>query len=414
MQYLRFLVEKKQVLVIGKVWPEPASSAAGMRMMQLIAFFKEQDYKVHFCSAAKPTPYSVNLNEHSIDCSEILLNDASFDDFVKKLQPAITLFDRFTTEEQFGWRVHQKCPDSFLLLDTEDLHSLRANREQALKKKNESSLLSDITIRELSSILRCDASIIISQTELQLLCEEFSLPKHLLLYLPLLNDAPQGFPLKDFDERNHFISLGNFLHAPNKDSVLYLRDVIWPLIHKQLPQAKMQVYGAYADEAVMQWSQPKSNFFVLGRAESAEEVMQSARVCLAPLRFGAGQKGKLVLAMQCKTPSVTTSIGAESMCNKDQWPGFVCDDPHDFADKAVALYQSKTTWQLAQAKCDKALEAFDKHTHLQQFKIEFDALQKNYHVNRTKNIAGQLLRYHANHSTRYMALWIEAKNKLNT
>jgi hypothetical protein len=176
----------------------------------------------------------------------------------------------------------------------------------------------------------------------------------------------------------------------------------------------MLVYGAYADETVLQWSQPKLNFFIMGRAQSAETVMSAARVCLAPLRFGAGQKGKLVLAMQCHTPSVTTSIGAESMFNNVMWPGAIANDEQTFADKAVQLYTSKDHWQLASAACAAALKPFDKEQNLHTFTIALESLQKNYRTWREQNVVGQLLRYHANHSTRYMSLWIEAKNKINS
>ncbi len=412
--YFRGYMSQASILVIGKVWPEPNSSAAGTRMLQLLQFFKTEGYKVHFCSAAKQSPYSANLETLGITCSTVLLNDSSFDDFVKELNPAITLFDRFTTEEQFGWRVHQQCPDSLLILDTEDLHSLRSDREDSLKKKKDDEAISAMTLRELSSIFRCDAGIIISKIELALLQNQYQVPAENLLYLPLLNEAPKTLSDLPFEQRQHFISIGNFLHAPNKDSVLYLRDVIWPLIHQQLPKAEMHVYGAYADEAVLQWTQKQRNFFVFGRAEDAVQVMHNARVCLAPLRFGAGQKGKLLLAMQCGSPSVTTSIGAESMCEKKDWPGFVCDEPTDFASKAVELYQNKDSWQAAQANCDKALQAFDKNTHLLRFKNELKVLQQSFQHNRKKNIIAQLLRFHANHSTRYMALWIEAKNKIGS
>lgn len=402
------------LLVIGKVWPEPQSSAAGTRMLQLLNFFLQKNYKVHFASAANAGVYSANLNAMGITCDSIELNSSSFDNYISQLQPQVVLFDRFTSEEQFGWRVQQHSPNSLLLLDTEDLHSLRHDREQALKRKSNGISYSEVTIRELSSIYRCDASIIISKVELELLQERYNIPEHLLIYLPLLHDTSKPLPSVPFEQREHFVTIGNFLHAPNKDSVLYLRDHIWPLIHQRLPKAKMLVYGAYADEPVLQWSQPNLNFFVMGRAESAEAVMSSAKVCLAPLRFGAGQKGKLLLAMQCKTPSVTTSIGAEGMLAEDQWPGAIASDEESFVEKALQLYNSQNDWQKASADCVTAIQHFDKEEQLRNFSAAFDQLQKNYLQWRENNLVGQLLRYHANHSTRYMSLWIEAKNKNNS
>ena len=95
----------KKLLVLGKVWPEPASSAAGTRILQLISIFQENEYEVTFSSAANKSDFSIDLTQLNIKVSPIELNDSSFDQFIKQLEPDIVLFDRYMTEEQFGWRV---------------------------------------------------------------------------------------------------------------------------------------------------------------------------------------------------------------------------------------------------------------------------------------------------------------------
>lgn len=112
------------------------------------------------------------------------------------------------------------------------------------------------------------------------------------------------------------------------------------LIKKQVPEAVLNIYGAYASQKVLQLNNIKEGFLIKG-AENANEVVLKARVVLAPLRFGAGIKGKLLEAMQCGTPSVTTSIGAESMHADLSWNGFIEDNPDAFAKKAVELYHNK-------------------------------------------------------------------------
>ncbi len=98
------------LLVIGYVWPEPNSSAAGTRMMQLLEFFKSQDYQITFATTAAKTVHMVNLEDYHIDAVSIELNNSSFDEFIKDLNPEIVIFDRFMMEEQFGWRVSETCP----------------------------------------------------------------------------------------------------------------------------------------------------------------------------------------------------------------------------------------------------------------------------------------------------------------
>jgi hypothetical protein len=100
----------RKVLVIGYVWPEPASSAAGTRMMQLLDYFLLQEYSVTFATTATPTPYSEDLTTKGITVEKIILNSNTFNDFIEKLSPEIVVYDRYMMEEQFGWRVAQSCP----------------------------------------------------------------------------------------------------------------------------------------------------------------------------------------------------------------------------------------------------------------------------------------------------------------
>ena len=122
------------IVIIGYVWPEPNSSAAGSRMMQLLHYFKQRSHRVIFASVAQLSEHREILADSDIEEHSISLNCSSFDHWIKQLQPDIVLFDRFMMEEQFGWRVEQQCPDCLRILDTEDLHSLREARHQQLKQ----------------------------------------------------------------------------------------------------------------------------------------------------------------------------------------------------------------------------------------------------------------------------------------
>lgn len=124
-----------QVLVIGYVWPEPNSSAAGSHMMSLLRLFKAQQWTVTFASPAQTTEHMQDLNAEGINTQGIALNCSSFDDFIEQLQPDVVMFDRFMMEEQFAWRVEKVCPNAMRILDTEDLQCLIQGRHQALKRK---------------------------------------------------------------------------------------------------------------------------------------------------------------------------------------------------------------------------------------------------------------------------------------
>ena len=410
---------KEHILIIGKVWPEPSSSAAGSRTLQLINLFLEQNWQVSFACAASESDYSFDLKSLGISTLHIVLNDSSFDDLVKNMQPHMVLFDRFTSEEQFGWRVAQNCPNALRILDTIDLHCLRLARQEAIKQNRDFSLLdlnSDFAKREIASIYRSDVSLMISDYEMELLINHFKIDNSLLHYVPFLLDPilKKDNQWPSFSEREHFLSIGNFLHEPNWDAVLFLKQFIWPLIRKQLPKAEIHIYGAYPSKKVFDLNNLKEGFLIKGRADSVERVMKKTKVCLAPLRFGAGIKGKLIDAMQFGVPSVTTDIGAESMHGEFPWNGIIANQPHKFAEAAVELYTNEIKWQQAGENGAQILNNFflkSNHSDLLIDKLLF--LKNQLKSHRLSNFIGEMLMHHTVMGTKYMSLWIEAKNKLH-
>lgn len=431
----------KKILVIGYVWPEPNSSAAGSRMLELVQLFLAMQCEVTFASAAALSEHRFDLNSLGVAEKTIALNCISFDEFVRALQPDAVLFDRFFTEEQFGWRVEQQCPQALRILDTEDFHSLRHARQQILKttqklaatEKERQSVApvsataaelyaqmcsSDMAQREVAAIFRCDLSLMISEVEMELLQQFFSVPAPLLFYCPFLSQPKiADKTLPDFSARQHFITIGNFRHEPNWNSVLWLKYQLWPLIRAQFAQAnlvapELHIYGAYPPPKATQLHNAKEGFHIKGWADDAQAVMQNARVCLAPLRFGAGIKGKLMDAMHCGTPSVTTSIGSESMSGGFAWCGAIADDADVFAQAALDLYQQPSLWQEKKQQGFNILrDYFYRCDYAAELQQRLRALEENITAERQHNFIGQMLRHHHHKSTQYMAQWIEAKNR---
>jgi glycosyltransferase involved in cell wall biosynthesis len=408
----------KKVLAIGYVWPEPNSSAAGSHMMSLLRLFKRQGWSVEFATPAQETEHMIDLSEEGITSQSIQLNCDSFDDYIEELQPDVVMFDRFMMEEQFGWRVEKVCPNAFKLLDTEDLQFLRNARHEAVKKETDltkAHLYSDLAKREIAAILRCDLSLIISSYEMELLQSEFNIDPKLLHHLPFmvdLNTLPES--TKSFEERKHFMTIGNFRHAPNWDAVLQLQK-IWPKIRKQLPDTELHIYGSYPPPKATALHNPKTGFHIKGWAIDAQEVMEQARVCVAPLRFGAGIKGKLLDAMKLQTPNVTSEIGSEGMLPQGelQWPGAVADDIDEFVEAAVALYKDEEKWLKAQSQCHSILEAHYEQNQLGDKLIErLTALGSELDAHRLNNFFGSMLKHHSMASTKYMSQWIAEKNKV--
>ena len=405
------------LLVIGKTWPESKSTGAGWRMLQLLDLFNSYGYSITFGSASAKTEFSDDLTALNISETDISLNDATFNELLKELKPDVVLFDRFMTEEQFGWRVADVCPDALRLLDTEDLHCLRIARETAYKverKFKKEDVLNDTAKREIASILRCDLSIIISEAEKLLLKNIFNVDENLLFYLPFLtNPFTEDIlnKLPSFEERQHFLMIGNWLHKPNADAVRFVKKEVWPLIKAELPDAKIYCYGAYQTDKFKQMHTPKDGFYISGRADSADVVFRNSKVLLSPLPYGAGLKTKFINAMQNGTPSVTNMVGAEGIAGALPYAGEIANTPKDIAKQAVQLYISKPKWQTAQKKGIEIInERFQRSGFEMLFEEKLKELSLNLKKYRQNNFIGQILQHHTLQSTKYLSKWIEEKN----
>ena len=405
------------LVVIGYVWPEPNSSAAGYRMLSLLQLYLAKGWRVMFASAAEQGPHRYPLSDLGVSEHRIALNDSSFEQWLSLVNPQAVMFDRFMLEEQFGWRVEQACPQALRILDMEDCHALRAAREQCFKSGvsvDAQALNSELAVREIAAIYRCDITLVISDAEMQLLQQHYQVPSALLCYCPFLLEQPVMPSVLGFAQRQHFIAIGNFRHAPNWQAVLWLKQQIWPLIRRQLPQVQLHIYGAYPPAKATALHNEREGFYVKGWAEDAAVVLEQARVCLAPLAFGAGLKGKLLDAMRCGTPNVTTRIGAEGMQLEGlAWGGAIADTAEGIADAAVQLYQQHELWQQAQQQGYQLVQQkFALQQHQARIWQQLTQTAAALAEHRQSNFTGLMLRHHAYRSTKFMGQWIEVKTRL--
>lgn len=404
-----------KTLIIGCVWPEPNSSAAGQHMSDLIDVLASLSHTITFVSSANFTGNELDLSMQGITCKQYQPNDPAFDDFLSAYQPTLVMFDRFMLEEQFGWRVKEQCPHALRVLDTEDLFLVRKGREAAFKAGRAfdvNDLNSEFACREIAAIYRCDLTLVMSAFEYDLLVNHYKISPEQLQYSPLMLDLKAMPAFKAYDDTHDMVMIGNFLHAPNWDAVQWLHKDIWPHVRAQLPDANVYIYGAYTPQKAMQLHQPKKGFHICGRAESIVDAYNHARLNLAPVRFGAGLKGKVLEGLFYGVPTVTTDIGAEGIAREQRaWPGAVANDATGIIAAIVALYADKTAWLQAQSAIVDTLAVFEKSVHQQAFKTAIHALHENIEKRRQANFMGILLSHHQLQSTRYMSKWIEEKNK---
>jgi len=412
-----------KVLIIGFVWPEWRSSAAGFRDQNLVDLFLGQGWDLTYVSGALPNTYSQDLEKRGVQTAQFVANDPRFDAFVAELKPDFVIFDRFVIEEQFGWRVQQFSPDSVRILDTIDLHFLRRTRQRGLEAgaslDDLATLRFDLhsaaTWRELASILRCDMTLVISDFEADLLNNQFRISSSLIETYRLCYPNPP--PRPGFDERRHLAWIGNFRHAPNGDACEWMAGGLWQTVRERLPSdTELHLYGAYPPREVMAWNKQRSTkherLKVMGPVEDHIGALERYRVLFAPLRFGAGIKGKISDAWFAGLPVVTTMMGAEGMGYCPEWGGLVGTDESELSQAVGRLYTDKDLWQ---ACADRGKEILEDFFSIQKNGKSLIARMQKTQIERVtmrrENFLGEMLWHHSLASTRYFGRWLELKGR---
>jgi glycosyltransferase involved in cell wall biosynthesis len=287
---------------------------------------------------------------------------------------------------------------------------LKAGKDIVELANCEFDLISEDTLRELASIYRSDGTLVLSDFELKLLENHFNIPNDLLC-LTRFHYSDPAAP-RSFEDRENFMMIGNFRHPPNTDGIWWFLSEVWPLIRKELPTVEVSIYGAYPPREMMKLTDPKSGFYVRGPIENQFEALSTTRVNLAPLRFGAGIKGKITDGWWTGTPVVTTPIGAEGMCESLPWGGEIGMDAVDFAKKAVTLYTDEISWQKAQNNSLQLIrELYSQELQSKSLLRFLETRKSQVSSARKKNIIGAILSHQLYRSTKYFSKWIEEKNR---
>jgi glycosyltransferase involved in cell wall biosynthesis len=454
-------------LVLSALWPEPRSSAAGARTHQVVDALLGAGCEVFFGATAPEAPPEAppedqarpsisgearrELEARGVVTRRVEPNSPDFDEWLKELDPAGVIFDRFYLEEQFGWRVRACAPGAARLLDTSDLHFLRKKRQRQAQRwdlgrggepswrvfaetsfpgravgaagasapkpdwddpeAGTAALEASGAWRELAAIARCDRTWVLSHAEKRLLdslgfgkgCEVVGLagPK------PLAPDVLPGF-----SERRDFVSIGNFRHPPNWDSVRLLHAELWPRLRALCPGAELHLYGAYPSREALRFDAPGAGLRVLGVTSDAVATLSRYRVLLAPLRFGAGVKGKILDAWAAGTPVVTTSIGAEGM---EPFAGFVSDDRDAWLAAAAEVHGDPGAWtQASGAGADALVAGWARGAILPRIaRSAFETAERLREL-RAGDVLGQVLWFHGLRSTEYFSRWLETKRRLGS
>ena len=425
------------VLFFSNLYPEANASAAGFRTSYFLQQLSQAPgiSSIHYATATSKTPPIIKdiqreLEEQNVHLHVLPPNRSEMTkEFLTKTLPTtkstLVVFDRFYAEEMYSFHLHLHCPNALLVLDMQDMHSLRWARQEIIEQSETD--LSDLPItlrpsitdtrllRELASIHRCDLTLVCSSVELGLLNYHYGIDPSKLCLAPLFGDCGSNKGL-DWKDRKDFVFVGGFRHEPNVDAVKQLKR-LWPQIRSKLGKdVDMHIYGAYCpDQLKMSFHDPSTGFFVHGFHPSLVDILADKRCMLAPIRFGAGIKGKIVDAWKCGLPVVTTSIGSEGTHGDNEWQewgGRVAYNDRDFCQAAVELYSDVAQWNKSRAQIPGLLSRL---TGKQQWtsvaKRLVEALESK-EERRTKDFTRGILWHQPLQSTEYFSKYIEYKERI--
>lgn len=352
----RYCGTQHHVLVIDSYTPRPDRDAGSVRMVNLMRILRGLGCAVSFMpeNRAQFGDYTTALQDSGIEALYHPFLPSMSDHLQKHGSRYDTVVvSRVDVAELVLEDVRRYCPNARVVFDTVDLHHLREARRAALPGAGGAARAERIKQRELAVVRACDVTLVVSTVEQDLLAKE--VPECRIELVSLIHEAdPTDTP---FAQRDGILFIANFQHPPNADALEhYLREV-HPRVRGRLPEAELTVIGADVPDRARALGGDGVHF--AGFIADLRPVFAAARISVAPLRFGAGIKGKINTSLGFRVPVVTTTIGAEGMALEDGEHVLIADDPDAFAAAVVRLYGDARLWErLAEAGLRNVREQF--------------------------------------------------------
>ncbi|WP_210150511.1 glycosyltransferase [Chryseobacterium scophthalmum] len=265
--------------------------------------------------------------------------------------------------------INGKINGQKIIYDMVDLHYLRLERENnyidVVTKEREKEI-NFFKEKEYAGMNISDAVISISDEEKNTVSEN-GVKKDKIFTVSNIHKPVDNVSLS-FSERDGLLFIGGYNHLPNIDAVKFLHDQILPLVWAKNNQIKIFILGPDFP-ADLKEKYHSDRFQILGYQETVDFWFKNSRVFVAPLRYGAGVKGKIGQALEFKLPVITTGIGAEGMSLEDQKTALISDEnPQNFADKILELYDNENLWQILHQNSLLPLSKFSIETQEQNIK----------------------------------------------
>jgi len=337
----------QRILVVDYRLPRPDTSAGERMTVGLLKDLCALGYDVYFAPGdMRPTsPYLEDISKLGVQVVTSLDGYRGVGDYLlaEGHKFGVFYFARVDVAEPLVPLARHTSPDARVIFHAIDLYFLREERAarlsgdaQALEAAGRTRAL------EIALMESVDHVVLVSPAELPYV-EAEGIPSDKISIFPGLY-SPVAEDPASYEDREHIFFLAGFGHPPNRDAVIWFADEIWPTIREALPGVEFHVVGAEAPPEVVALSE-RPGINVIGFVPDLEPVLQRYRVSVAPLRYGAGIKGKVAASMGAGVPTVCTDIAAEGMGMADAIHTYVRNDPELFAQAVIDLYRDRLLWR---------------------------------------------------------------------
>jgi glycosyltransferase involved in cell wall biosynthesis len=324
------------------VWPRPDHDSGSIDLINLVKLLQSLSYKVSFFpfnTTRHFGQYTEDLQQMGVEClyepfvtnlaKYLEVNGRHLDLVVLRRAPcAISHFDL----------VRANCPKAKVIFETVDLHFLREQRA-ALLKNSGLEKAEELKRSELDIIKRADCTLVVSEAEASLLEEE--IPEARVHLFPFVREIPGR--MANFETRRNIAFIGGYLHEPNVDAVRYFVSEIWPQIAKRLPDVQFLMVGSDMPRALYRLADDRIK--AIGYVGDLTSLLKSCRLTVAPLRYGAGIKGKIATSFANGVPVVASPIAVEGMGCEQEVHLLVAETTAQWADCVTRAYTDEKLWR---------------------------------------------------------------------
>lgn len=353
-----FDASKKTIVFISGTIPTFDQDSGSNRLKQIILEYQKINYNCIICveGVFEDNHYANHFSNFGIIVFRETNNYSDYLDFLKKIGSIdYVWFYGPNSLKKYLDPIKKNLKNATTIFDMVDVHFLRYKRALELQPN---SISTKKRYRKYFSIetqmaKNVDLVVAISDIEKELMSEYLDSSK--IITISNIHYPKTSLEnVKLFESKHDLVFIGS-AHSPNIDAIYYIYQEIMPLVWEKLPGVNLKIIGNVSDYIQ---DINHSNVQFLGYVENIEEIFNEAKIMVAPLRYGAGVKGKIGQAFEYYLPVVTTNVGAEGMFLKNRENALIADDAVNFANNIIELYQDKGLWEKLRNNSEKSLYPF--------------------------------------------------------